>query len=153
MATKRVIRKYLPELKTIAAKNHGVLRGEDIVAYARNPNTILHSWFEWDNTAAAHQYRLEQARSLVRVSVEILPRTEVEYRAFVSLVGDQQKEGGGYRITTEVLSDNDMRDSYLQQALDEMERFEAKYTHIKELSAVFTAFHKVKSRRKKSKAA
>lgn len=153
MSQTNKIRKYLPELKQIAAKNHGVLRGEDIVAFAANKKTTLHDWFEWDNTKAAYNYRLFQARQLVRVSVEILPRTSVDYRAFVSLVADQQQPGGGYRVTSEVLDDTDMRASFLEQALEELGRFEAKYSVIKELAEVFAAFRKVKAKTQKRRVA
>lgn len=144
MVAKNKIRKYLGELKQIAAKNHGVLRGDDIVAFAANKKTVLHGWFEWNDGAAAHQFRLEQARALVRVSVEMLPRASIDYRAFVSLVADRSQAGGGYRITSEVLSRADMRAAFVAEALAELDRCQEKYAVIKELARVFSVYRKIR---------
>lgn len=59
-------------LAEIAAAHGGVLTPEDTVAAAADPAHILHPRFEWDDTEAAHRYRLDQARALIRaVRVEI----------------------------------------------------------------------------------
>lgn len=51
----------------------GVLRPADVVDAARNPNSSMHSQFEWDDGEAAEAYRLQQARSLIRrVKVEVI---------------------------------------------------------------------------------
>ena len=44
----------------------GVLSTPNVVEAAKNPNSILHSYFEWDNEHAANQHRLEQAAKLIR---------------------------------------------------------------------------------------
>jgi hypothetical protein len=61
------------ELETIRRNAGGVLRPEDVVSFAADPDTELHSRFEWDDTEAAQQYRLWQARQLIRVTVTVLP--------------------------------------------------------------------------------
>jgi hypothetical protein len=33
-----------------------------VLEYARDPNTALHKWFEWDDALAAQRYRLHQLR-------------------------------------------------------------------------------------------
>lgn len=43
----------------------GKLTAEELVARAADPKNPLHSSFEWDDTAAAHEYRLIQARRLI----------------------------------------------------------------------------------------
>ena len=50
------------ELELIRIQHGGVLQAEDVIAYAKDPDTALHQEFEWDDNEAAHQYRLEQAR-------------------------------------------------------------------------------------------
>ncbi len=48
----------------------GLVRPEAVVEAARDEASPLHPYFEWDDTEAAHQYRLVQARKLiVRVGV------------------------------------------------------------------------------------
>lgn len=58
------------EMQVIAEQKE-VLLPEDVVEAARNPNSTMHSFFEWDDTEAARSFRLVQARWLIR-SVEIV---------------------------------------------------------------------------------
>lgn len=50
----------------LAADNNGTLTPDLIVEDARNPSSPLHEEFEWDDTVAAHQHRLSQARTVIR---------------------------------------------------------------------------------------
>ena len=76
------------ELEKMAEKI-GHLTPEAVVEKARNPNTALHAMFEWDDGEAAEQYRLLQARGLIRrVVVHVTRPTETEtvtVRAFVNV--------------------------------------------------------------------
>jgi hypothetical protein len=42
------------------------LTAEDVINASREPGTVLHEAFEWDNDVAGESYRLEQARRLIR---------------------------------------------------------------------------------------
>ena len=44
---------------------YGKISPEIIVSEASNPGSVLHPFFEWDNTKAAFNYRLQQARILL----------------------------------------------------------------------------------------
>lgn len=138
---------HLEELQSIADSHDGVLRAHDVVSFARDPSTSLHSRFEWNNGKAAHEYRLWQARQLIRVSVTMLPKVDTEYRAFVSLMPDRKEEGGGYRRTIDVLTKKSSRDQLLSQALAELERLQAKYEQLEELAGVFAAIRAVRGRK------
>jgi hypothetical protein len=46
------------ELNQIAATHGGELREEDVVEFAKNPETALHDYFTWDDKKAAAKYRL-----------------------------------------------------------------------------------------------
>lgn len=48
---------------------HDGLRPSEVVASAQPEASPLHNSFEWDDIAAGHEYRLSQARQLIRVSV------------------------------------------------------------------------------------
>jgi hypothetical protein len=54
-------------------KQHKVLTPALIVHVASDPDHPLHSSFEWDDTTAAHKYRLTQAQEMVR-------RFQIAYR-------------------------------------------------------------------------
>jgi hypothetical protein len=127
----------LTELDAIQQRHGGVLRPIDVVRFARNPRTVLHGQFTWDDSAAAAQYRLWQARQLIRVTVSLIPGTETESRVFVSMMDDRKLRGGGYRITASMMSDAASRELLLVEALAELEVFRRKYRHLRELAAVF----------------
>ena len=142
---------YLQELETIAAANNGLLRAADVIAFAVDESTALHSRFTWDDDEAAHQYRLYQARNLIRVTVSMLPRVKQEYRAFVSLKSDRYSgDGGGYRVTANVLSSKERRAELLENALEDLEVFQQKYRMLTELAPVFGAASQVAAQKRKA---
>ena len=111
----------LVELKALAEKNDGVLHPEAVVGFARNPKTALHSAFEWNNTKAAEQYRIEQARRLIRVMVEVVPgdSKETTVNAFVALRSERYEEAG-YRYMPELMKTEAGREDVLATALWEL---------------------------------
>lgn len=134
------------ELLKIQKANRGILKPDDVVEFARDSNTALHSRFQWDDTKAAHEYRLWQAREIIRVVVIMLPNHNMETRAFVSLQSDRNKPGGGYRGTVSVMKSPDTRMELLGQALREHRAWEQKYIHLSELADVFKAAERVEKR-------
>jgi len=137
--------KLIDELRGIYQKNDGLLTPEAIVDAARDKKTELHSHFEWDDSKAAEQYRLEQARGILQVTVEYLRDSKgkkVPCRVFVSLTSD--RKGGGYRSTVDVMNDKDYKAQLLKDALDDLETFKRKYFELKELAVIFEAMRKVK---------
>lgn len=143
------------ELTRIANRNNGLLRPADVVEEARDKSSPLHSRFTWDDTKAASEYRLWQARELIRVSVEYLPHKDGqrEIKAFVSLITDREKEAGGYRRLISVLSDKEYREQLLNDALAEMNIFRLKYRELKELAEVFEAMNGINQKAALRKAA
>jgi ParB-like chromosome segregation protein Spo0J len=92
-------------LTKMALQNGGVLKVEDVLQEAQDEGSILHRHFEWDDTEAAVQYRKQQARTLIaRCRITLVETEPVQIRAFVSLPTDREA-GGGYRLTSEVVSD------------------------------------------------
>ncbi len=137
------------ELAQIAKQNGGVLKAETVVEFAKDESTALHSQFNWDDTAAAHLYRIHQAKNLIRVQVIFEPRTEEKMQVYVSLPLDRKEDGGGYRRMVDVLSSEDRRKQLLEMALAEFTVFQQKYSRITELAEVFAAFRTAKAKLKK----
>jgi len=133
----------LEELELIRKNHRGLLQPRHVVEFAKDPNTALHHRFEWDNTHAADLYRLEQARHIVRVYVEMIPGTSQPVRAFVSLKRDRAA-GRGYRAMVNVLASDALREQLLEEARDDMEVFVAKYEVLKEVAGVVRAMKKHK---------
>jgi len=96
-------------LEKLAKQNDGLLLVDAVLEEAKDPRSVLHKHFQWDDDKAAEAYRKHQARQLIQkctVTVEKAP--DVAIRAFVSLSTDQY-EGGGYRMTATVLSDDNLK--------------------------------------------
>ena len=131
-------------LKAIAAKNKGLLKPEAVVEAARPVNSPLHTRFTWDDTEAANQYRLQQARQLIRTTIQYIEvdGQDVSYNVFCSLTPDRENEGGGYRETTAILSNRRYKNQLMADARAEMERFEQKYSRLQELTGVIKEIRK-----------
>lgn len=136
----------ISELKRIADENSGLLLADKVVAAARNEDSPLHNRFEWNDSEAAHQYRLEQARHLIRVAVEYVESGDkkLPFRVFVSLSPDRLNEDGGYRSMVSVMRDPDRKHQLIVDALDELQRFQDKYSGLTELRKIFDAIAETK---------
>lgn len=132
------------ELLSIQTSN-GICSPVAVVEFARNPETALHSKFEWDDAEAAESYRLWQARQIISLELTIIQSgtKQIETRLFVSLSNDRKPEGG-YRLITDVLNDPDLRKQLVYEALQEFNKIKIKYGHLKELATVFRAVDELK---------
>lgn len=120
-------------------KANGVIRPVDVVDAAREESSPLHGWFNWDDSEAAHQYRLLQARNLLRVYVIVDTPESNPVRALVSLTTDRNNPGGGYRAIADVMGDQELRDQLLRDAFVQLGNLRKKYQHLQELAAVWAA--------------
>ena len=134
------------ELIRISNENNGILRAEDVIEAARPTESPLHNKFTWEDSQAAHLWRLEEARRLIRVTVQYIggDKDSSLTRVFVSLKPDRQNEGGGYRTTVSVMSSAEMRKQMMKDAYEEMESFQQKYKMLQELEEVFKAMSTAK---------
>lgn len=144
------------ELDRIQVAHGGMLRAEDVVDFARDDRTALHARFEWDDDVAGHEWRLEQARRIIRFRVTYVDTGDgepVRVRMHVSLPNDRV-HGGGYRNTVDVLSVPDLRKQLLESAKRDMQAFKDKYGLLAELAGVFEAMDRTqKPRRRKRRTA
>ena len=126
------------ELERLRLLHCGVLMPEHVVNAAKPKSSPLHGSFDWNDGEAAHKWRLEQARRLIRIFVTVLGNGNQsrESRMYVSLSTDRAGEGG-YRAIVDVLSDAERRATLLQDAELDMLRFRQKYAGLIELADVF----------------
>jgi hypothetical protein len=100
-------------LEKMARQNGGVLMIDDVIKEAQDERSILHSYFEWDDSEAAIQYRREQARSLIqKCRITVLTSEPTHVRAFVSLPSDRES-GGGYRMVADVMNNISLREEFV----------------------------------------
>jgi hypothetical protein len=107
------------ELDLIRQRAGGFLRPADVVDHAKSKKSALHGFFEWDDGKAAAQYRLAQARAIIRVVVQVNEQSSEKVRAFVSLQQDRNS-AGGYRAFAEVVEDEALMLSLVEQARKEL---------------------------------
>jgi len=132
------------ELESIRKSNNGILSPRAVIEAAADEKSPLHSRFTWDDTEAAEQYRLWQARQLIRLIVTIVPTEKKEYtvRQYISLSQDRVVDGG-YRLVTDVVSDLELRKQMLIDAVKELRIFRIKYARLNELAGVFAEMDKL----------
>ncbi len=135
-------------------QTQGKATPEEILKVAKPADSPLHSYFEWDNSVAAHKFRLQQAADLVR-SIDLVRVDNMEAppkaRAFASVVL-RGEEGRSYVHVKDALSDPEYRGQLLTEARQEMESFRVRYAGLQELARVFSAIKKVTRRGNASRA-
>lgn len=110
--------------KEIEAMGERVSAGR-VVQRAKNKKTELHKCFEWDDTVAAREYRLQTARkvlhSIVVVYSEKEDSTPIEVRAFESVQDTDSPHGHMVYIpTTLALSDPETREQVIGRLVDDI---------------------------------
>lgn len=133
-------------LEMLRGKSGGVITPALVVDDARNPNSPLHRFFEWDDSAAAEQYRLQQARGVIQAVVVRYRETDnapaKTIRAFVSVKTD---EGPRYAGIVEVMNDQQQRAALIRKAWNELQGFRKKYADLTEFGQLFASIDELKA--------
>lgn len=134
-------------IEMLREKFKGELTPEDILADAQHDNSPLHSFFEWSDTEAARQYRLQQARGLIRSVVAVYVREDrpaVRTRAYVHVQrpGDEPH----YREASHAMSQKSTRDAVLKRALQELIGWQKRYHDLHEFADLFEAVEQMEMR-------
>lgn len=134
------------ELERIRVSNNGRLAQEDVVAAAKRKTSPLHSAFEWDDKAAAHQHRLSQAGYLIRkldvVTVANDDEQSKPIRAFVNVTRDDDRS---FTSIAHAMSDDELREQVIARARKELEDWQSRYDDLIEFSSVFAAIEQMKA--------
>lgn len=98
----------IAELTRLAKANDGRLTPDNVVEAAQDEASPLHQCFEWDDDAAAHMFRVEQARRLIR-GVRVDVTTSHHTVRVPAFVHDPECELGeqGYVSILRLSSDED----------------------------------------------
>jgi hypothetical protein len=123
----------LAELEEIR-EQHGVLTPTVVLGVASNPDHPLHDQFEWDDTVAAHRFRVSQARRIIQATrIERITDDQVlRVRAYVSVRGPS--EPSNYRPVDDL---TDMERSLLVMTMRrEIASLRRKFGHLQEFWAL-----------------
>lgn len=135
-------------LAAVAETEGGKLTPKAVVDNARNPESVLHRHFEWNDAAAAEKYRHQQARIIIScLRVEPLGSNAEPARAFLSIADG----GTSYRTVQEVRSSGDLQEKLLAAAERDLEAFTIRYRVLKDICEIVETAKKVaKSKRTKN---
>lgn len=132
----------------IRKKNKGSASAEDIVQAAKAVRNPLHGEFEWNDEAAAHEHRLQQARVMMRAFVIVRSDLKTDRPQRVYEVVREPQEGKHrikhvYRTIDDIMQDTDLRAELLGRALNELISIRNRYRDLQELAVVLRAIDEV----------
>lgn len=137
-------------LELLRQQFKGELTPEDVLADAKHDNSPLHSFFEWSDTEAAHQFRLQQARGLIRSVVAVYvseDKPAVRHKAYVHIA---EPGANHYRESGHAMSLEKTRKMVLQRAWRELQSWRQRYKDLKEFSELFDVVDEVEKNLPKS---
>ena len=129
------------ELEKLQKKNKGKIKPADIVKAAKKPNSVLHEIFDWDDTKAATEWRLSQARIMInslRVDVVMVenPASEEKTSSVRAYVNVSSEDDRYYTETAAALQDVDLKAQVLSAA---KRKISSAITDLKELENMSAA--------------
>ncbi|HEY6110582.1 MAG TPA: hypothetical protein VIV56_16890 [Gemmatimonadales bacterium] len=116
---------------------------KSIVDEARPDDSPTHPMYEWDDAVAGELHRHEQARRYIRhLRVELVgPQGPQEVPMAVSF-----GPGTDYTSFETAMTNAEMRQTVLRQAMEEAKRWAERYNWLTELEPVFKAIMRVKTK-------
>ena len=131
------------KLQELRDKNNG-LTASIVIEEAKHKTSVLHGAFDWNDTSAAHQWRLHSARHLMR-SVEIVStKEEGGTRSLPAFVFVKTDDGPRYETLAVVQSDDELRKQVLERAEKEFDQWAKRYEEYEEFLSVIKAFDKTR---------
>lgn len=124
-------------LELLRAEGKGELTPEDVLADAKHDNSPLHSYFEWDDGAAAEQYRLQQARGLIRAVVAVYTHEDKPATRTKAYVHISDPGAPHYREASHAMSHSRTRKMVLERAWKELQAWRQRYKDLKEFAELF----------------
>ena len=131
------------KLQELRDKNNG-LTASMVIEEAKHKTSVLHGAFEWDDSKAAHEWRLHSARHLMR-SVEIVStKEEGGTRSLPAFVFVKTDDGPRYETLAVVQSDDELRRQVIERASKEFDQWAKRYEEYEEFLSVIKAFDKTR---------
>ena len=111
---------------------------QEIVDIARNPNSVIHNYFQWDDTVAAEEYRKEQAARMERsfVLTKVVDDGEKVEKKVYRLVEVDSSRTSAYTPVVFTLRKEDEYADLLRRAKIELEGFIKRYHSLVELQEI-----------------
>lgn len=140
---------YGEHIEILLEGNDGIVTPEHLLADAQEITSPLHDFFEWANDVAAHEWRLRQARYLLRSIHVIIKREdgqEEEARALYNVhvsPPDSEASFSVYVAIQRIIDESDLRQQIIEKALRSLMTWQKRYRQYKEFASVFAAIEGV----------
>lgn len=119
----------------------GTLTAIELLEKARPTSSPVHKFFQWDDSLAAENYRLSQARQLIRIVVIDVDGTE--YRKYCSPVYIEELEEHRYVELEQARRTPDLWSQVLERALKDAELWRMRYEKLREVRPIVKAIANV----------
>ena len=107
----------------IDSKYKGNITAKALLEEARDKESFLHKFFEWDDSVAAERYRLSQAKNLI-VSIYIQADDDKPMRGYLRV---NMGPGFSYVDSDQVKENQDLIDQVMIAANDQLIRWKDRY--------------------------
>jgi hypothetical protein len=141
---------YGIELERIKRQNNGFLTPQEVVNEARKTNSPLHNCFDWNDSTAAEQWRLQQARQLI-TSINLVieykgKQEEIDAYVNVFLPNKKGKCFQAYIDIQSAMGNTDFKNQVIMDAMNELLYWQKKYQRFKEFSEIFKVIKKIQKK-------
>ena len=133
----------LKEIEALNKRHGGHAPDGSLVEHARNPKSVLHNDFEWDDAVAGDKYRLNTEKKIKRSLVVVTEKLNddqvepTEIRLFQRVNVECNDESKPLWLNTfDMLKDPEGRKIIIETARKELNAFRNKYKSLTELSDV-----------------
>ena len=143
-------------LEPLLEKENQALVPKKVVDIARNPNSPIHAAFEWDDSVAAEEYRLDQARKMLhslKIHVQRVTNTTEPIRFFVNVKSPEATPRLPVRHYTSLdhaMKNPTLRAQVLANAFKDLDSFRRKYAQFEELARVHEEIDRLLAEAEKS---
>lgn len=119
------------ELRRIYRTSGNRIRPPDVIAAARSPSSVLHGHFTWDDSKAAEEFRLIQARRLIATVRITIPSSSAKPVIVIRAYHALRSEQSGYRHMKDIVDAPDLLESLVAQFASDLERLTERYQAIR----------------------
>lgn len=123
------------ELEKIRGHNSGDLSAEAVVKSAEPKASPLHDVFEWNDAKAGHEYRLQQANSLMRAIVVTVTSEGAPHTEPLKVSVKREPRGGG-AAAAKVISEEELQQRRVARGWDELAEWRKQYGELPEFAVI-----------------
>ena len=130
-------------------KKRGGITPQLLIIESKKKKSLLHNCFEWNDSKAAEEYRIVQAREILRcIIIEIEPDEDYEeirtIRALIAPSSIEKENNTSYVTVEEVCNDEELQAAYMRQLKRDLDAIKNKIKGFKQFSEVVKAINAVK---------